>query len=149
MFEKSTKTLYLFLLSCFIILINSFVAIGQDSTYNWDNYPIWENTTKYNRVYIVNQNHKIACDTNVGTYNKPLRTIAAATKLVKPGDKIVIYKGVYREVIEPIIGGSAPYKMISYESAIGNKVIIKGSKILEATWVKEINTNKKSIWLSV
>ena len=60
----------------------------------------------------------------------PLLTINKAAQLVKAGEKVSIYTGVYREMIQPKYGGTAADKMIVYEAAPGEKVIVKGSKII-------------------
>jgi alpha-L-arabinofuranosidase len=114
-----------------------------------ENYPIWENTTKYSKIYVVNQNHKNANDTNSGTEAAPLRTIHAAVTRVRAGEKILIHKGIYREMIEPVRGGEGSNKMISLESVEGDKVFIRGSKILENKWTREVTPDKKSMPPSV
>jgi hypothetical protein len=122
----------------FILMIFT-VSLKSQSTgnkYDWNNFPVWENTTVYSKMYIVNQKHPAASDSNPGTIDKPLLTINKAAQLVKAGERVVIYSGIYREMLEPLNGGSSADKMISYESAPGEKVIIKGSRIIESEWVQ-------------
>ena len=45
-------------------------------------------------------------DENVGTKEKPFKTIYAASKLAGPGDTINIEAGIYRERIVPVQGGT-------------------------------------------
>ena len=55
-----------------------------------------------------------------------------------PGDVITVYKGVYRERIDPPRGGSSDDKRIVYRAAPGEKVVIKGSEIAKE-WAKKIS----------
>ena len=102
--------------------------------FDWNSYSSWENRTIYSKTYFVNQQHSYASDGNPGTLEKPLKTINKAAQLVKAGERVLIFSGVYRETIRPKNEGSAADKMISYESAPGEEVIIKGSRILNQTW---------------
>ncbi len=122
-----------------------FACPNNKSQTNWEDYPIWENTTKYSKIHVVNQNHKHASDTNRGTEERPLLTIAAAVERVKPGEKILIHKGIYREVIEPVTSGTGSDKMIVIEGAQGEEVIIKGSVVYEGRWVKELKVARNEI----
>jgi len=122
-----------------IFLVISYFAFGQT---HWTDYPIWENTTKYNKTYVVNQKHIVACDTNAGTEKAPLKTIKEALSRVKPGEKIIIHRGVYLEKIEPITGGISPANMIAIEAAEGEHVIIKGAKKITCDWVKELSIKR-------
>lgn len=67
-------------------------------------------------------------DGQVGTQEKPLRTIMAAAKLAMPGDIITVHEGVYREHIVPPRGGLSETERITYRAAKGEKVVIKGSE---------------------
>ncbi|UJH68518.1 right-handed parallel beta-helix repeat-containing protein [Allomuricauda sp. SCSIO 65647] len=122
-------TYFLFLLS-----IVSGYAQETSSHFDWSGYEKWENKTVYSKTYVVDQKHQHASDTNEGTLQKPLKTINRAAELVKAGERVVVYGGVYRETIFPINGGESNSKMISYEAAPGEEVIVKGSKILSAKW---------------
>jgi hypothetical protein len=48
---------------------------------------------------------------------------------------VVVAGGTYRERVCPLRGGTGPDQMISYEAAPGQEVVIKGSRLLESTWV--------------
>ncbi|NJK94151.1 MAG: hypothetical protein HC905_03725 [Bacteroidales bacterium] len=50
---------------------------------------------------------------------------------MEPGDKVIIREGIYRETVHPAKGGVSAEKMITYEAAVGEKVIISGSFPLE------------------
>lgn len=102
--------------------------------FDWNSYSSWENSTIYSKTYVVNQRHPSASDENPGTNDRPLKTINRAAQLVKAGERVLIYKGIYRETIRPKNEGTAADKMISYESATGEEVIISGSRILHQKW---------------
>ncbi|MFZ2055777.1 MAG: right-handed parallel beta-helix repeat-containing protein [Candidatus Aminicenantales bacterium] len=74
-------------------------------------------------------------DSNPGTQAAPLRTIQRAADLAQPGDVITVHEGVYRERISPPRGGESDAKRITYQSAPGEKVEIKGSEVVR-NWVK-------------
>jgi alpha-N-arabinofuranosidase len=52
-----------------------------------------------------------------------------------PGDVITVHAGVYREQITPPRGGESDSKRITYQSANGEKVEIKGSEVIK-NWIK-------------
>jgi len=54
-------------------------------------------------------------------------TINAAARIAVPGTRVLIHGGTYRETVQPVMGGSSPEKMISYEAFEGEEVIIKAS----------------------
>ncbi|MGB2809693.1 MAG: carbohydrate-binding protein [Sedimentisphaerales bacterium] len=77
-------------------------------------------------------------DMHKGTAAKPLRTISAAARLAQPGDLITVHEGVYRERINPLRGGKSDNKRIVYQTAPGEKVLIKGSEVIKE-WQKVQN----------
>ncbi len=92
-------------------------------------FPFWDDMTKYSKVLHVDQKNLHASDENPGTIDKPLKTINAAALLLQPGEKVIVHEGVYRECVHPARGGKAADKMIAYEAAEGERVVIKGSEI--------------------
>ena len=94
---------------------------------DWNDYPLWDDTTTYRRTITVAQQNPAAADSNAGTADAPLLTINAAAQLAEPGDRVVIHSGVYREQINPARGGCGRDSMISYEAAPGSQPIISGS----------------------
>jgi len=72
---------------------------------------------------------------NDGSVSQPLRTISAAARRARPGDVIMVHKGVYRERIDPPRGGTSNRKRIVYRAAPGEKVIVKGSEVIKG-WKK-------------
>lgn len=101
---------------------------------NGEKLKTWTDQTKYSKTHHVSQNHPEASNDNPGTYEKPLKSINKAAQLVKPGEKVRVYSGVYRERIEPAMGGLSDDKMINYEVAPGNKVIVKGTQFFKNKW---------------
>ncbi|MHC4739932.1 MAG: right-handed parallel beta-helix repeat-containing protein [Planctomycetota bacterium] len=78
---------------------------------------------------------KSGSDTNDGSASRPFKTISAAAQVAQGGDTITVHKGVYRERINPPRGGISDDKRIVYQAAAGEKVIIKGSEVING-WQK-------------
>jgi alpha-L-arabinofuranosidase len=112
----------------------SFAQTNQkktDSTlFDWNSYSTWEDITIYTKTYVVNQRHPKASDQNSGTIDLPFLTINKAAQVVIGGERVLICAGIYRETIRPLNEGKNSAKMILYEAAPGEEVIIKGSRIL-------------------
>lgn len=104
-------------------------------------YIFWGDKTIYTKSYHVSQNNPMASDNNDGSEDHPFKTINHAAQLVKPGEKIIIHSGIYRELVRPLLGGTGPEKMISYEAATGEKVIIRGSRVITSQWERSIDPN--------
>ncbi len=97
-------------------------------------FTTWDDLTVYSRVFHVKHGHPLADDANDGSAEKPWRTIGRAAAALKPGEKVVIHEGVYRERVIPARGGTGPEQMIAYEAAAGERVVIKGSRVYEGPW---------------
>jgi hypothetical protein len=96
-------------------------------------FEFWDDRSEYRRVYHVACMHPNASDANRGTVNRPFRTIGRAAQLLKPGAKVIVHGGVYRECVRPARGGEGPDRMIAYEAAPGEEVVVKGSDV----WMPE------------
>lgn len=83
--------------------------------------------TTFSREYHVAKNGN---NKNEGTKESPLLTIQMASNLGLPGDIIIVHEGTYRECIVPPRGGKSNENRIIYQAASGEKVIIKGSEIV-------------------
>ena len=94
---------------------------------NGQMFDFWEVPQEYDREIHVNNNHPNASDDNDGTLDWPFKTINAAAQVAKPGTRVLIHRGVYRETVQPAKGGLSPSKVISYEAFEGEEVIIKAS----------------------
>ena len=82
----------------------------EDRTLMPDGTPFdfWDDATTYTRAWHVANAHPQAHDTNEGSPEAPLKTLAAAAQLVGPGEKVVIHGGTYRECLQPQRGGMGP-----------------------------------------
>ncbi|MEI6750540.1 MAG: hypothetical protein WCM93_15395, partial [Bacteroidota bacterium] len=94
-----------------------------------NSFPFWDDQTKYSKVLHVAQKNPKASDENSGTIERPFKTISAAARVLQPGEKVIVHEGVYRESVRPLRGGTSNDKMIAYEAAKGEKVVVKGSEI--------------------
>ena len=97
----------------------------------------WEQPLTFSKTYYVNNKSPTADDNGPGSSARPFRTINKAAQVLKPGERVVIASGTYRECVRPVRGGAGPDKMISYEAAPGAEVFIKGSDVLKEGWEQE------------
>jgi hypothetical protein len=67
-------------------------------------------------------------DSADGGAERPFRTINRAAGVARPGDTVVVHAGEYREWVKPRRGGLSDSRRITYESAAGEHVVIKGSE---------------------
>ena len=113
----------------------------------------WADQTIYAKTYHVNQHHPNASDDNSGTTERPFRTINRAAQVVRAGERVWIHAGTYREMVQPRLSGESPDRMIAYEAAPGEEVIIKGSRALEGVWVASRDPQgrgaySKKLWMT-
>ena len=101
----------------------------------------WSDHTTYSRTYHVSQNNPKASDENDGTEELPFRTINHAAQVVKPGERVYIHSGIYRELVRPLQSGEGPDQMIAYEAAPGEQVILRGSRVVTTKWVISVDPN--------
>ena len=71
---------------------------------------------------------KAGSDSASGSYAQPYLTINKAASLAQPGDTVTVHAGTYREWIKPICGGTDDSKRITYRTAPGEEVFVKGSE---------------------
>jgi len=95
---------------------------------------VWDDETIYDKEYHVSQNHPNASDKNPGTFESPFKTIDKAAQVLKPGEKVLIHSGIYREQVQPARGGASSEEMIAYEAAPGAKVVVQGSLPFREEW---------------
>ena len=72
-------------------------------------------------------------DSSDGTIDNPFATIGKAARVARPGSSIVVHEGVYRERVDPLTPGLSENARIIFQAAPGDKVVIKGSEIIN-TW---------------
>ena len=94
----------------------------------------WEVPFEFTKTYYVDNGNPTASDQNPGTKESPFLTINKAAQVLQPGERVVIMEGVYREKVMPLLGGTGPDKIISYEAAPGAKVVVKGSRLAKTGW---------------
>jgi hypothetical protein len=102
----------------------------------------WSDLTHYTRTYHVSQNNPRASDENDGTEEHPFRTINHAAQVVKPGERVWIHAGIYRELVRPRLSGEDQDRMIAYEAAPGEQVIIRGSRVISTKWELSIDPHR-------
>ena len=78
---------------------------------------------------------------NDGSALKPFRTISVAAQRAKAGDIVTVHAGTYRENVSPAFGGTSDINRITYQTAPGERVIIKGSEVIN-NWTKV----KNDVW---
>jgi hypothetical protein len=78
----------------------------------------------------VAQTQSNASDTNPGTAKAPWKTISQAVKEVRPGDRVEIGTGVYREQVNVETSG-LPDNPIRFEAAAGTHVVLTGADELD------------------
>lgn len=116
-----------------------------------EEFKTWEVPLTFSRTYHVDPPHPQASDDNPGTEARPLRTINRAAQVLRPGQRVVIHAGTYRERVCPARGGSGPDRMISYEAAPGEDVVIKGSRVLESKWGpsrRDAQSGPSNVWMT-
>ena len=81
------------------------------------------------RRYIVDNQHTKAADTNPGTPQAPLGTIAAAAKLAGAGDTVVVHAGLYREAV-PLRKSGTPGAPITFVAEPKGSVVVSGADVV-------------------
>jgi len=73
-------------------------------------------------------------DQNSGSAQDAFKTISKAAQVAQGGDTISVHEGIYREWVNPSIGGIGGNedKRIVYQAAPGEKVTITGAEIITA-----------------
>jgi hypothetical protein len=60
---------------------------------------------------------------------------------VKPGERVWIHAGIYRELVRPRLSGEGQDRMIAYEAAPGEQVIVRGSRVIATKWELSVDPN--------
>lgn len=91
---------------------------------------------------------KLGSDSNSGTKESPFLTISKAAETVNPGQTILIHEGVYREYINPSVGGTSDIDRVTFTIFENDEVFIKGSEeinswknISDGLWAVELDTS--------
>ncbi len=111
-------------------------------------FKTWEAVPRFTKTYHVDQGHERASDEGPGTKAQPFESIGRAAEVLRPGERVVVAEGVYREHVKPARGGTSPTRMIPYEAAPGATVVIKGSKVFAEAWTRSTvgGARSKTVW---
>lgn len=63
-----------------------------------------------------------------GTYQNPFQTISEAAEIARPGDEVIVAPGVYREYVNPAMGGTDEEHRIVYRSEEPLAAVITGAE---------------------
>ena len=115
-------------------------------------FKTWEQPPTHRRTFFVAHKHPNASDDNPGTEARPWKTIGRAAATLEPGDRVIVKQGLYREWVRPARGGTGPTRMITYQAAPGEKVVIRGSERYAGPWLPSTCADKPKnpkAWLAV
>ena len=96
-----------------VFLIGCTAAYGTDTT---------------GKTIIVDNRAVNAADNNPGTRARPLKTISAGAKIVKPGDTVLVRPGIYREAVNLTVSGTEG-RPITFQSETPGAAIVEGADI--------------------
>lgn len=99
---------------------------------NGSRFAIWEDETDYKVVLHVSQ--KNGSEDGDGSAENPFLTISQAVPYAKPGTKVIIHEGVYREAVRPIYSGKSQTEMIMFCGAEGECVEITGAEYFKGNF---------------
>jgi hypothetical protein len=86
------------------------------------------------KTYVVTPRNPQASDDGLGTTEQPWKTISQAAATVKPGDKVIIGEGIYREAVVVKTSGLSQAPVV-FEAAPGAQVVLTGADCLTG-WQK-------------
>ena len=116
-----------------------------------EEFKTWEAPIAFAGTYHVDASNPRASDENPGTESEPFATINRAAQVLQPRERAVIHAGIYRERVCPARGGTAPDRMISYEAASGEAVVLKGSRVLQSKWLpsqRDGQDGPANVWMT-
>ncbi len=108
-------------------------------------FEFWDTETIFTKTYHVEQKNPLASDDSPGTKERPFATISKAAGILKPGERVIVGEGIYREFIRPVNGGADRQHMISYEAIPGARVIITGAEVWNTEWKASSGWSKKNL----
>jgi hypothetical protein len=114
----------------FFLSARQWVAASDTLLPDGTEFRFWEQPLQFSKTYYVDCNSPNCDDNGPGTIDRPFRTIGKAAEVLQPGERVVIASGIYCECVRPARGGTDPNHMISYEAALGAKVFIRGSEVV-------------------
>ena len=105
--------------------------------------PFWQGTAFAQSVtYNVAQKNPNASDADniTGTMASPYLSIARGLKNIKPGDRVIIHEGIYRESADVTVSGTKE-KPITIEAYKNEKIIMRGSTVV-TSWKVQPGSNQ-------
>jgi hypothetical protein len=105
----------------------------------------WEMPAAPLRTFYVAQRDPRAADSNPGTETRPWKTIGRAASMLEPGDRVVVREGTYREWVRPRRGGTGPTRMITYQAAPGETVILSGADPFAGEWAASARPGQSAV----
>lgn len=117
-------------------------------------FPFWDDSTRYTKTYHVARQNPNASDDGAGTEDSPFATIGRAAEALQPGEKVMVHAGIYRECVRPPRGGEGTDRMIAYEAARAEDVIITGAElwtpaaVRSAGWSIATPGNGATVWMA-
>ena len=82
-----------------------------------------------------------------GSKERPFKTISEAAAIARPGDEVLVSKGVYRECVVPACGGKKDER-ITYRSLDPLGAVITGAEVIkgwkkykDTTWMVKIDNS--------
>lgn len=104
-------------------------------------YALWaldqiegNHATRPRNEFHVDTRHKQASDVNKGSQELPFKTIQKAALVARAGDSVIVHEGEYRECVSPCCSGVSAQLPIVYRAALGEKVTIKASDLINSPW---------------
>ena len=95
------------LFCAFALLVATTASLASNSLLpDGKEFPAWEKPLHFSKTYYVDGQAKNAEDSGPGTKERPFKTINHAAQVLKPGERVMIAAGVYREFVQPARGGT-------------------------------------------
>ena len=124
------RSVIVFIICVFLLSALQLVVASELWLPDGTEFTFWEQPLEFSKTYYVDCNSPNCDDNGPGTIERPFRTISKAAEVLRPGERVVIASGIYRECVRPARGGTDPNHFISYEAAPGAKVFIRGSEVI-------------------
>ncbi len=109
--------------------------ITLDTMADGTDFISWARPSVFSQTLHVNNRHRRADDANPGTAKAPFATINAAAQAVRPGERVLVHPGVYREWVRPPQGGAGPETMVHFEATEPGEVVISASEVYDGSWL--------------
>src|SRR4029434_10355693 len=111
--SRWSSRLFICLFSC---AIGQAIAASDSRLPDGTDFVFWEQPLTFSKTYYVDGSSILSSDYGPGNAKRPFRTISKAAEVLKPGERVVIASGVYRECIQPTRGGYGPDKTLQQQA---------------------------------